>query len=74
MALEAPPRGPGDAVLSILPPRYLDESGREEEEERHGFVVVFFFCLLLRRRQKNSDGGCGFYRPAAAHAVGAAVM
>lgn len=49
MALEAPPRGPGDAVLSILPPRYLDESGREEEEEeRHGFVVVFFFCLLLR--------------------------
>ncbi len=48
MALEAPPRRPGDAVLSILPPRYLDESGPEEEEERHGFVVVLFLCLLLR--------------------------
>jgi hypothetical protein len=34
--------------MSILPPRYLDESGREEEEERHGFVVVLFLCLLLR--------------------------
>lgn len=47
MALEAPPRRPGDAVSSILPPRYLDESGREEEE-RHGFVVVPFLCLSLR--------------------------
>jgi hypothetical protein len=35
-------------VSSILPPRYLDESGREEEEERHGFVVAPFLCLSLR--------------------------
>jgi hypothetical protein len=48
VALEAPPRRPGDVALSILPPRYLDESRREEEEERHDFVVVLFLCLLLR--------------------------